>query len=101
MKMENKVICPEDVLLLLQPVEQIPDGATVSKRTGEQTFILRHTLKIGEYLAKNKEPLVVEGFFIISGSYVNQVAPGTALHWHVVAEDLVETLKDSWEPEEQ
>lgn len=94
--MTNKNICPEDNLRVLLAVQDIPDESTVSRRTGEYTYTLRHNLTF--WTLDHKKEVAVEGFFLVDDKgTTNQVQPGTLLHWHITAEDLVDTLRDSWE----
>lgn len=83
-------------MLVLLPAKMIPDHATVSKRTGEYTMVLRHDLTV--YVVKPDGPLKITGYFLVNErGDINQVTEETRLHWHVTAEELVDTLKNSWE----
>ncbi len=102
--MENKVICPEDLVRVLLPARMIPDKATVSKRTGEEQFALCHTLKVypdsADKTIVDCKPLEIEGFFLVGArGGVTQVAADKLLHWVVAAETLVDVLQGSWEAE--
>ncbi len=104
--MTNEKICPEDVLRVLLPVGMIPQGATVSKRGGEQTFTLAHGLRVYPVReAKGLRPesadpqqaMTIDGFFLVSGLNINQVKEDLLVHWHVTTEDFVDTMQRSWE----
>lgn len=101
-KLENDVICPEDMLLVLLPAKMIPHDATVTKRTGEVQYTLKHKLTMYGIPPEGSKipapPTIVDGFFVVGlqGS-INQVKPETLLHWHVTAEDLLMALNVSWE----
>ena len=64
-------------------------------------MLLAHNIKA--YLAKSDKsgptpmPQTVEGYFLISGTNINQVKEDTELHWHVSAEEFVDIMKQSWE----
>lgn len=103
--MENKVICPEDVIRVLLHADQIPDKATVTKRTGDQEYTLSHNLVVypidapkGLRSERLGDVTTITGFFLVGPrASVNQVSPDKLLHWHVTAEDFVDTLRLSWE----
>jgi hypothetical protein len=98
--MENTQICPEDELRVLLPASKIPNGATITKRTGEVVYILRQGLKVYSD-TKGERPLDIEGVFLINTrGEINQVKPDTLLHWHVTAETLVDELQSSWMEED-
>lgn len=94
-------ICPEDVLGVILPAESIPDGSSVTKRTGEAQYILKQGIKVYSD-TKGESPLVVDGCFLVSPSgSINQVKPTTLLRWNITAEDLVVQLQLAWEPTPQ
>ena len=98
--MKNTNICPEDTLRILLPAKDIPDQAHVTKRGGEQSFVLRHNLKL--FMLADHPAIDVEGFFLVTpkGS-INQVKPETELLWSVSAEEFMDVIQTSWEPIEQ
>lgn len=77
---------------ILLPASQIPDRSTVTKRTGEKPYILRHNLKVYpvEVKGESSEPMTIDGFFLCdtSGSFY-QIKPDTVLCWTVEAKDLM------------
>jgi hypothetical protein len=103
--MKNEKICPETELRVLLPAGEIPSGATVAKRTGENRYTLSYDLMLYQEDALRKEgaqPVRVEGLFLVGErASITQVKPETMLHWIVTAEDFVETIQRSWEPEDQ
>lgn len=93
--MNELTICPEDIIQVLLPADKIPDGATVTKRTGVQDYVLRHQLRV--YREKPEDTLEIDGLFLLGPrGTVNQVKPDTMLHWHVTAEELVDELRRAW-----
>ena len=103
--MTNENICPETELRVLLPAQEIPDEAIVAKRTGEERYVLRHNLKLwpDDPLKKEGATTVdVFGFFLVSSrGGITQVKADKMLHWIVTAEDFIETIQRSWEPEKQ
>lgn len=98
--MKNLRICPEDTLRMLLPAQDIPDQASVTKRGGEQSFTLRHNIKV--FVLADRPAIEIEGFFLVSANgNINQVKPETELLWSVGAEELIDTLQLSWEGPEQ
>lgn len=100
-KLDNTVLCPEDVVRVLLPAAMIPHDATVSKRTGEYTFVLKHKLTMYGIPPNGSKtpapPTIVDGFFVVGErGTINQVKPDTWLHWHVTVEDFMEILNRSW-----
>lgn len=95
-KLVNDKINPEDRVLVLLPVEMIPDGATVTKRTGDKEYIFRRNFTVWLLPDQPDRKMQIEGFFIGADGEVNQVKEGTLLHWHIYAEDLVDMLQGSW-----
>jgi hypothetical protein len=87
----------ETELAVLLPAYRIPDQARITKRTGEQYYVLRHNITV--YQADKSTPLNLEGDFLIgpNGS-VNQIKQDTLLLWRVPADELVEQLQAAWEP---
>ena len=97
---KNIAICPEDTLRILLPAKSIPDQAKVTKRGGEQTFVLRHSLKL--FVFADQPAVDIEGFFLVTpNGNINQIKPETELLWSVGADELIDVLQLSWEPEEQ
>ena len=110
MTFDNDKICPEDTLKILLPVEMIPDGSTVTKRTGEQEFTLRRSLRFWTYPPEKRHPaksaraaaeeakaMSVQGLFIVSSrGDITQVKPGTILCLVIHAETFVELMRASW-----
>lgn len=98
--MINEKICQETELRVLLPAEEIPDGATVSKRTGEERYVLRHNLRVfpdDELRRSGAVVFDVTGYFMIGArGNVTQVQGKKMIHWVVVAEDFVETIQNSW-----
>lgn len=90
-------LCPEDQIRILLPANLIPDTSIVSKRSGESTFTLKHSLRVYPE-TKGEKVLTIEGCFLVGQrGDVNQVSDKTLLHWHVTAEDFVDTMQQSWE----
>jgi hypothetical protein len=92
-------IGPDLLLRILLPVEVIPEGSTVSKRTGEYTYVLKRNLKIYGSTKEDgdKKPMVIDGFFLVNErGDINQVAPGTLLHWNVTTLEFVNEYAESW-----
>lgn len=93
---KNTLICPETTLQVHLEARLIPDQATVSKGTGDKLYLLRHNLVLHSPPPK-KQPVTLEGFFIISNEgNIQQLQPDHVLKWHVAAEDLVDGLQLSW-----
>jgi hypothetical protein len=104
-KLDNTHICPEDPIRVLLPARMIPHDATVSKRTGELEYTLKHKLTMYCLAPETSRipapPIIVDGVFVVgSKGSINQVEPETMLHWHVTAEDLVDALRRSWETQQ-
>lgn len=97
----NKVICPEDVLRIILPAEQIPDRATVSRPTArrELTYTLRKDLTFYAPFASERKNHTVKGFFLMDAGDFLQIEGTDEITWHVTAEDLVEALQKSWNTE--
>jgi hypothetical protein len=98
--MINKSLCPESVLKIQLPAEDIPNDAKVCKRTGENTYILKHQLTL--YKSKQLEgdltPVVIVGFFLVgSRGGITQIHSTEVLCWIVRAEDFIDTINVSWE----
>lgn len=99
MTLTNLTINPETILRVLLHASEIPDGAAVSKRTGDKLYTLRHNVVFWD--EKGVKQTVVEGFFIVdTQGNINQVKPLTMLHWNITADDLIDTLKLSWDSEQ-
>ena len=86
---------------LLMRAFEIPDGAIVTKRTGEKEYMLKRDIKIyGEAEGECREVTVKEGFvFLIpkGGGNINAVSEGTKLLRHGVDEYQMINLVDSME----
>jgi hypothetical protein len=90
----NKVICPEDEIAVVLPARMIPDRATVTKRTGDVRYVLRHDLTL---YTLDKNPTTVSGFFLVSDrGDVNQVQADKRFCWLVTAEGFVCEMRRSW-----
>jgi hypothetical protein len=95
--MKNLNICPETILRVVLPAQDIPDGAQVTKLTGEQVLTLRHNLVLYQS-EKGQEAVMVEGCFIVNGrAQITQVKPEQKLCWVVTAEDFMGCIEHSWE----
>ena len=99
-------ICPEDILRILLPAKQIPNGSMVSKKNGAYTYTLTHSLKAYPESVKSGEErgemIEIKGLFLHGNrGNINQVKPDTELHWHVDAEWLVDHLQRRWDGPEQ
>jgi len=92
----NDKINPEDRILVLLPVENIPDGATVTKRTGDKEYVLRRNMKVYLLPDAPDRTIEIEGFFLGADGEVRQVQEGTLLHWNICAEDFVDEMQRSW-----
>lgn len=85
---------------LLIEAREIPDNATVSKRTGDKKYTLSRTLKIYN---EGAEPTVINAdantVFIQAGISVsiNAINAETLLHWHVREEDLAAWLEKRYD----
>ena len=91
----NDKICPETPLRILLPVADIPDHATVSKRTGNKVYTLSRVVAL--HTAEG-QAVLARGFFLFDdGLSINQVERTELLHWHTTAEDFVDILRSSWE----
>ena len=95
--MINETICPETLLRVILPAEEIPDQAEVTKVTGEEVYVLRHGLTLYSD-TKGEKPVQVDGFFLVgSRGSINSIKPDKKLCWVVTAEELMDTLRCSWE----
>lgn len=97
----NKILCPEDAVMVLLPAHKIPDGAIISRRTGDYRYTLRHGVTVYPVPKTDAKPLKIDGFFVVNErGDINQVTPDTLLHWNTTAEGLVDTLRASWETDQ-
>lgn len=83
---------------IILPAGDIPDGSTVSKRTGEAKFTLVHKLVIYTYPQKElgKLPNVIQGFFINNSRSISQVSPDTELVWYTTPDELLMCVEKSY-----
>lgn len=83
---------------LLIEAREIPDNATVSKRTGDKKYTLSRTLKIYN---EGAEPTVINAdantVFIQAGIGINAINAETLLHWYVREEDLAAWLEKRYD----
>ncbi len=95
----------EDVTMrIVLSAKEIPDGETVTKKTGEKEYILRHTIKIfapqGKKGEEKQVPMVIAGYFLISpNGDINQIVESTELMWRATASDLYYKLQRAIEYE--
>ena len=83
-------------LRVLLPVADIPAGACVSKRTGEQTFILRH--RIAVYGANREKLVEIDGFFLCGREdhnvgFTTQIKGEQLMLWHTTAAEMADILR--------
>jgi hypothetical protein len=62
---------------------------------------LRRELVVYTEIDKSVPPLTISGYFLFDArGNVNQIKEDKNLHWVTTAEELVENLQRSWEPDQ-
>lgn len=88
----------DDVFKLLLPAAEIPDGATVSKRTGEAEYVLKTSLKIFAGKTGTTDQVIKAhdgAVFLVSPNGSINAYPGTTLiHWIVGEDELFRWLEE-------
>ncbi len=94
-----------DMLLIevLLPAGDIPDGATVTKRTGAKEYKLKHKIKI--YADKDSgtsaQVLEADGVKYLTGDgAINAISDKVVLIWKTTTGELHQFLEDMLNPEE-
>lgn len=95
-------LSPGDPLAVLMPAARIPDGATVSKRTGEKRYILRDRIEMygvaPDCLAKaGKNTLMAPpraAFLVDASGNLSLIDGPTLLLWHISVAELHAALAD-------
>ena len=83
----------EDQLKLQLEAQKIPDRSIVTKRTGNQEYVLRKNISVYSD-QKAEKPTIIQGLFLIGvRGDINQVAPDLVLCWVVKAEELYDMLE--------
>jgi hypothetical protein len=93
---------PGTTLGLILRASAIPDGSTVTKKTGRAEYVLRHNLAVYRPDSLGGPvPLEVKGCFLVGprGS-VNQIEPGTELLWLISVVELHDLLSFVVDPPE-
>lgn len=79
----------------------VPDGSTVSKKTGSKPYTLRHTLKVyRDSSVGGPTPFEMQGCFLLSDGSVDQINPSTELLWRVSVAELHDILDYIVDPPE-
>jgi len=79
-----------DISVLLKS-DMIPDGSTVTKRTGDKRYTLKKKIKVFTGAVKMDKPveLDVEGTFLVdSNGNINQIDSSAILGWITNLDDL-------------
>lgn len=94
-----------DMLLMevLLPAGDIPDGSTVTKRTGAKEYILKHKIKI--YADKNSgttpQVLEADGVKYLTGDgAINAISDNVVLIWKTTTGELHRFLDEIINPED-
>lgn len=86
---------------VILPASRIPNGATVSKKTGEKRYTLRDTVPIWDVPENSSLPECLEGegvkFLASDDGALVVVAHDKELVWHVRADDLICHLQTEME----
>jgi hypothetical protein len=90
------------ILRVLLPARQIPDGATVSKPTGQKKYALRRGLVIYAEEGANRKSTVspaAGSVFLLTefGGSISQHSDSSLLHWHTTLDGLIaHAAQEKW-----
>lgn len=85
-----------EVWKILLPASKIPDGAQVSKRTGDMVYTLNKQIKVyPDKSVESKVEIDVKGCFLFGPrGGINQIDPNLQLHWIVGVDELYYYLEE-------
>jgi len=92
--MKEPKIEASDVIRVLLPAHKIPEGATVTKRSGDKLYTLRRELLL--YTNEGKNVLASGCFLCDNVGNANQVDSELELHWVLTTNELLEKLQYDW-----